>query len=387
MSGAETTLAVPQGQFQLYRFPRRKGEPLRAWDAADVYLLQHLHEEPLAECDDTWIVNDSFGALTVALAGGQRFSMASDSWLAHEGTRANLLDNARSSEKVRLVTSLESPPPVVGAVLLKIPKSLALLEDQLRRLRGHLPEGVRILGAGMSKTIHTSTLRLFECILGPTTTTLARGKARLVMCQFDKDLDPGPNPFPTQYYLEGTDWTLSSHAGVFCRERLDVGTRHLLEHIPASDSAQDIVDLGCGNGVVGLVAAQRNAQARVTFVDESYMAVASARHNWQAQLGDTRPAVFEVGDCLAPITTDSVDLILCNPPFHQHNAMGDTTAWRMFAEARRVLRSGGELLVVGNRHLAYHAKLRRLFGNCDVVDSDRRFVVLRSRSNRSEGDD
>ena len=378
MSGAERMLVVPQGQFQLRRFPRREGESLRAWDAADDYLLHHLHEEPLAG-EDTWIVNDSFGALTVALARGQPVCMASDSWLAHEGTRANLQDNDLSSEGVRLVTSLESPPTALGAVLMKIPKSLALLEDQLRRLRGHLRPGVRILGAGMAKMIHTSTLRLFEGILGPTTTSLARQKARLVMCRFDEALDPGPSPYPTQYHLEGTDWTLSSQAGVFCRDRLDVGTRHLLEHIPATDVAQDIVDLGCGNGVVGLVAAQRNPQARVTFIDESYMAVASAQHNWQALFEDRHPAGFEVGDCLAPLPADSVDLILCNPPFHRHNTMGDATAWRMFTEARRVLRSGGELLVVGNRHLAYHAKLRRLFGRCEVVDSDRRFVVLRSR--------
>ena len=112
---------------------------------------------------------------------------------------------------------------------------------------------------------------------------------------------------------------------------------------------------------------------------ESYMAVASAQHNWQALFEDRRPARFEVGDCLGPVPAESVNLILCNPPFHQHIAMGDATAWRMFTEARRVLRSGGELLVVGNRHLAYHAKLRRLFGHCEVVDSDRKFVVLRSR--------
>jgi 16S rRNA (guanine1207-N2)-methyltransferase len=58
--------------------------------------------------------------------------------------------------------------------------------------------------------------------------------------------------------------------------------------------------------------------------------------------------------------------------------MGDAVAWRMFSGARKVLRSGGAMLVVGNRHLAYHSKLRRIFGNCDVVDSDPRFVVLRS---------
>jgi 16S rRNA (guanine1207-N2)-methyltransferase len=52
----------------------------------------------------------------------------------------------------------------------------------------------------------------------------------------------------------------------------------------------------------------------------------------------------------------------------------------MFSEAQRVLGPGGELLVVGNQHLAYHAKLTRLFGKgrVDVVASDPKFVVLRA---------
>jgi len=48
----------------------------------------------------------------------------------------------------------------------------------------------------------------------------------------------------------------------------------------------------------------------------------------------------------------------------------------MFEQAKRSLRNGGELRIVGNRHLGYHLKLKRLFGNCEVLGSDRKFVVL-----------
>ncbi|MFC9062651.1 class I SAM-dependent methyltransferase, partial [Streptomyces sp. NPDC057074] len=83
-------------------------------------------------------------------------------------------------------------------------------------------------------------------------------------------------------------------------------------------------------------------------------------------------------DGLAGVPDGSVDLVLNNPPFHSHQATTDATAWRMFTGARRVLRPGGELWVVGNRHLGYHVKLKRLFGNSDLVASDSRFVVLRA---------
>jgi 16S rRNA (guanine1207-N2)-methyltransferase len=50
----------------------------------------------------------------------------------------------------------------------------------------------------------------------------------------------------------------------------------------------------------------------------------------------------------------------------------------MFSDAHRVLRSNGQLWVIGNRHLAYHAKLKRIFGNCDIIGSNSKFVVFRA---------
>ena len=70
------------------------------------------------------------------------------------------------------------------------------------------------------------------------------------------------------------------------------------------------------------------------------------------------------------------DLVLINPPFHQQHSIGDAVAWQMFMDARRVLVEGGELRIVGNRHLGYHAKLKKLFGNCETVDANKKFVVL-----------
>jgi len=46
---------------------------------------------------------------------------------------------------------------------------------------------------------------------------------------------------------------------------------------------------------------------------------------------------------------------------------------------RRVLRPGGELCIVGNRHLNYHVKLKRLFGNVEQLAANRKFVVLSAR--------
>jgi 23S rRNA (guanine1835-N2)-methyltransferase len=80
-----------------------------------------------------------------------------------------------------------------------------------------------------------------------------------------------------------------------------------------------------------------------------------------------------------PIEPGSVDLVVTNPPFHREHTVGDQTAWQFFVDAHHALRPGGVLLVVGNRHLGYHVKVTRLFGEAEVVASDPKFVVLRAQ--------
>src|SRR5690606_38569414 len=96
----------------------------------------------------------------------------------------------------------------------------------------------------------------------------------------------------------------------------------------------------------------------VVCCDESYQAVASARATVGAV---TDRAAFHVTDVLDGIDAGSADLVLLNPPFHAGGARTTSVAHRMFAESRRVLRADGTLRVVANRHLPYHATLRRWF--------------------------
>ncbi|GAA3047398.1 methyltransferase [Streptomyces glomeratus] len=373
-------MTTPWGAYTLTRFPEDPRDRLRAWDASDAYLLRHLAASGTPLGGAVVVLGDRWGALTTALAK-HRPTQISDSFLAREATRANLDRNGVGPDAVRLLTTQDAPPSRIDVLLVRVPKSLALLEDQLHRLAPGVHEGTVVVGTGMVKEIHTSTLKLFERILGPTRTSLAEQKARLIFCTPDPALEPGTNPWPNRYRLPDgigalSGRTVTNHAGVFCADRLDIGTRFFLGHLPQGRGAERIVDLGCGNGVVGLAAALGDPGAEVLFVDESYQAVASAEATYRDNAEGK--AEFRVGDGLSGVPAGSVDLVLNNPPFHSHQATTDATAWRMFTGARRALRPGGELWVIGNRHLGYHVKLRRLFGNGEVVASDAKFVVLRA---------
>ncbi|MCL8011953.1 methyltransferase [Streptomyces sp. AS02] len=374
-------MTTPWGELALTRYPEDPRDRLRAWDASDEYLLRHLAEREIPLSGTVVVLGDRWGALVTALAAHGPVQIT-DSYLAQEATRANLARLGVEPGTVRLLTTQDTPPERVDVLVVRVPKSLALLEDQLLRLAPAVHEGTVVVGTGMVKEIHTSTLQLFERILGPTRTSLAEKKARLIFCTPEPAPTRPANPWPYTYDLPDgigsvSGRTVVNHAGVFCADRLDIGTRFFLGHLPDSKGAQRVVDLGCGNGVVGTAVALANPQAEVLFVDESFQAVASAEATHRANRVPGH-AEFRVGDGLAGVPAGSVDLVLNNPPFHSHQATTDTTAWRMFTGARRALRPGGELWVIGNRHLGYHVKLRKLFGNSQLVAGDPKFVVLRA---------
>lgn len=365
-------------ELALSRWPRRSSDPLRAWDAADEYLLDQLVQGgALVEGVRPLLLNDACGALAAALVDFSPVSV-SDSWTSQQATRANFEANKLDLGAVTLLDSLATLPTGLKPVVIKIPKSHALLEQQLHRIRAVMKPGDALLAGGMAKHIHTSTLALFERIIGPTNTSLARKKARLVFAEFEENLKVPEDPYPLTCSLDELGITVLNHANVFSREKLDIGTRFFLQHLPSLKPGAQVVDLGCGNGLLGVMAARTYADASVLFVDESHMAVASARANVESLVeGDDR-CEFRVSYCLDGVHSESADVVLNNPPFHQQHAVGDEVAWKMFTESLRVLREGGELYVVGNRHLGYHNKLKRLFGQCETVASNQKFVILKA---------
>lgn len=363
-------------QLELERYPQQEeSTQLQAWEAADEYLLQQLENVEIGE-RPVLIFNDNFGTLACALHGVKPYSI-SDSYMSQLATRHNLKLNELDVEHVTLQDSLADLPANPAVVLIRIPKALALLEQQLRALRNVVAPDTLIVAGAKARDVHTSTMQVFERVLGPTRTSLAWKKARLIYCQV-ADIVPPAAPETTNWLLDGTDWLIHNHANVFSRGSLDIGARLFLEHLP-HDLNGHIVDLGCGNGIIGMRALAQNPQAQVTFVDESYMAVASSELNVSHNLPqDLDRCQFEVNNLLAGIERESVQAVLCNPPFHQQHAITDHTAWQMFCDAKRCLQVGGELRIVGNRHLDYYQKLKRLFGNCTTVASNQKFVILKA---------
>ncbi|VVM48606.1 Ribosomal RNA large subunit methyltransferase G [Pseudomonas fluorescens] len=370
-------LETPFASLDLIRQPEQQNEPLQAFDAADEYLLAHLAEQNPSTDLRVLVLNDSFGALAVSLSGKVRVASSGDSFLALQGLEKNLLRNGLPFDAVPHMPASGAIIGPFDRVLIRVPKTLALLEEQLIRLQGQLAPGAQVIAAAMVKHLPRAAGDLLERYIGPVQASLAVKKARLLIATVEAKA-PVVSPYPTRYTLDSPSIELLNHANVFCREGLDIGTRAFLPHLPRNLGKARVADLGCGNGVLAIASALQNPEAHYTLVDESFMAVQSALENWQAALGD-RDVTVRAGDGLAGQEAQSLDVVLCNPPFHQQQVVGDFLAWRMFQQAREALVVGGALYIVGNRHLGYHSKLARLFRGVEQVAATPKFVILKAR--------
>lgn len=362
------------GAFHLQPLHHHPRSPLRAWNAADELLLQELATRGYVNDTRprTLIVNDGAGALGIALHDWQPHSW-NDAFSAQLALQHNLHRNALPPAQIRFIPAHQPPDGIYDCVLIQLPKTLSLLEYQLTQLRQHVHENTLIIGGGMVKHMAKSMIDLFEAIIGPTHTSLAEKKARLVFAQFNPAL-PVTAPAPVHYAIPGSPLQLVNLANVFSRQQLDIGTRFLLEKFPDLKSAQSILDLGCGNGALGIYAGWKNPQASLHFTDDSFLAVQSARESFALNRLEN-PAHFHCGDGMEQFE-GKVDAILCNPPFHEGNKVHTDIATRMFRGAARHLNPEGTLYVVANRHLDYLPQLRKDFRHCQLIAGNSKFIIL-----------
>lgn len=385
---ADTTFTSPQGRFTCLRHGHPK-EKLRAWNGADIYVLEAVCELNIVPGTvRLLIVNDAFGALSLALRE-HKPDVLIDSAQSRRAIRANFEANGYRTDALRLLTRFElsqhTQSPPYDLIIIKIPKSLAQLEDQLRRITPFISSSSMIIAGAMAKAIQKSTLHAFNTHIGPATCSLARKRARVIRVTEPQQKVYAPMPMascvvPSVLTQTSQDLQLLSVAGTFAHGKLDQGARAILEVLALPRDTESILDYGCGNGILGLVAGLRCPHARITFVDDAAAAMVSTQSNIHAHFTSVqlnRSQLLEQ-DSLKNVPSESVDIVLNNPPFHDAGARSSHIAYGMFKDALRVLKPGGSLWVVGNRHLQYERVLRQLFTQCEHMGKHPKFIIIKA---------
>ncbi|KAB1642292.1 class I SAM-dependent methyltransferase [Gulosibacter chungangensis] len=205
--------------------------------------------------------------------------------------------------------------------------------------------------------------------------------------------------FPRFAQLDELSLTVAARGGAFAGTTLDLGTRVLLQALAdpthgfgigmrgesgrrAADSpnASDVrvaVDLGCGTGLLASVLARSFPEAKVIATDASWWACASTAATAKAN-GFAEQIQIVRGNAGEGIADSSVDLILCNPPFHTGRKVDPGLANELFRGAARMLRPGGQLVTVFNSHLKHRQHLERIVGPTRQLNRTEKFTVTLS---------
>ena len=151
-----------------------------------------------------------------------------------------------------------------------------------------------------------------------------------------------------------------SQPGVFAWDRIDAGSLLLAQAMPPLKGAG--ADLGCGYGALATVALRSPAVTSLRLIDLDRRAITAARKN----VTDAR-AAFEWADARALDDVGELNFVVSNPPFHDGGAEDKRLGQAFIRKAGGLLKKGGVLWVVANRHLPYEAALKDAFKRVTMV--------------------
>ena len=367
----------------LRRTPDIEAPGLVAVDAADRLILD---ESASARADavagELVVIGDAYGALALGAAwdlaardrrGTGRVRVHQDALMGERAIAANAAALG--------LADVIAPSPVLDAalvtgarvVLMRLPRSLDALRDVAGLIAERAAPDAAVFAGGRIKHMTRAMNDVLGAFFARVDVTHARQKSRVLIARSPRD---GRAPTPAAARIDGLE--LRAYGGTFGGASIDAGTRLLLSHLPdvlpGGGPDDPWLDLACGNGIIGAWLATRHPSSFVVSSDPSSSAVASACETMRANRVEDRVRV-ERADALEERPDASASLITLNPPFHSGAAVTDQIAPRLFADAARVLRPGGELWCVWNSPLRYRAALERIVGPTRQVARDPRFTV------------
>lgn len=168
--------------------------------------------------------------------------------------------------------------------------------------------------------------------------------------------------------------TFTTDVGVFSKDRVDFGSRLLIETFTEPAIPGKILDLGCGYGPVGLAIAASFPQRFVMMSDINERAIALAKHN--ARQNTLENVEIRSSDRLTQLP-EQFAAILLNPPIRA----GKVIVHQMFTESYQALDQSGELwIVIQKKQGAPSAKkkLMALFKHVEVVQRSKGYYIYKA---------
>ncbi len=351
------------------RYPPTENNSLRAWSAADEYLLKEVQQNSLDK-KAVAIFNDRFGYLGCHLHKCNPWHV-SDFKSQQISLELNLKRNGVNVESGKFINPLDSLPELIDIAILSIPKSLDLYRFYLNQISRSMAENGIALCGFMTRHFTPQLLSIAEEYFHDVSQSLAWKKARVLTLKEKKE-SPAYDaveeiPFT---FSDGGNESLKQYPGVFSSGNVDYATQFLLGNLTVQPDENCILDLASGNGVIARAVQLQKPDTEIHLLDDSYLAIASSKLNLS-----TGNVHFHWGDSLDEIDDTEFDIVVSNPPFHFEHEVNTEISTALFREVAGRLKPGGRFVCVANKHLGYLPILKKFFTRASIIKENRKFVI------------
>ncbi|QEI12448.1 methyltransferase [Cellvibrio japonicus] len=347
-------------------------------DPAFLWLLQQLQHEPGS--NSLWCVDENTTEEWRSLAPTSHIHVVSNRW-----DLADAMGQAGWHSAFHDFDLRQQAAASLDAVFYRISKEKPLVHHLLNQAWRCLKIGGKLYLSGQKNEGIKTFAEKAADLLGCARQTQKQGLAYSAILTKQGNVTQGR-------LLDDSDYStlrvinpesavpLLSKPGQFGWNKADQGSRFLLEHLPALLRSEQLapttcLDLGCGYGYLTLNASKLPECASIQqwlLTDNNAAALLSAQanvdyHQLNAQV---------VGDDCAAHLREPLDLILCNPPFHQgFNVEGELTG-KFIATAQRLLKRGGLALFVVNQFIPLEKKAAGVFRTIKLLADNGSFKLV-----------
>lgn len=268
------------------------------------------------------------------------------------------------------------PQQVYDQVVIYVPKSKELLNYILYQVASHLPQKSQIFLVGEKKGGVERAAKQLKAY-GETKKLDSARHCQFWQTTLEKIVPIKPlTDWLQQYHIANhhIDMTIYSLPGVFSQNHLDIGTAVLLPYLEQVKSGT-LADFGCGAGVISCYLAKLSPNNIVHALDVDAFALASTKITFERNNIPPNQFYTHAVTGIEDAPSD-LDAIVSNPPFHQGIHTNYDASEGLCRQAKKHLKTQGELWIVANRFLNYSTLIEKYVGTCTVKADQQGFKVL-----------